>query len=755
MSMTVNTALEIAEIFAAYSVITLLLPHIVIGKSVQFKNKYERFLLYTICGNFYVMNLVYLLELLHISHKITLIAGTVIPLAFIKIKLEKIPFGEKVSRRWEWLRKFAGGQLKVKAYRDRGKEERAARNKKLFKAASKLVFSNIPEVLLILGIVASTFYTFGTNLLTEFGYKLSDIVVHNSWINQLGENDIFTRGIYPYGFHNMLYYIHEVFGIDTYVLLRLMNLIIITWAALLLLCFLELLCKSRFIPFLGVYAYVLIDFLESAGYIRFCGPLPQEYSIIFVLPTVYCAFAYFREQRREDNGCAARRSYKYLGGYIFSFSMTLSTHFYSTIATGIFIVAIAIGFIVWFIRWEYFKKLALSSILAVVIAVLPMGVAYATGTELEGSLKWAINVMTGAPIVAGDEQIVIEPDDHEPLFEYNQRVLHDVFGVENSTSQAFVATIRQELDVTLINTNHFWIYVLMLSFPLTVILGIFYMLTKTGDKIYGAVLVSNGLNMIFMTMLLCAYDFRLPQLMDQSRTCVFFPYTMCGGLALLIDAVLNLICSRFYKRHLLNIVSFAIVVAALTASLMTGYIRKPIEVQGFESNDAILCLTRIIRDCKDNTWTICAAIDEGRMVYEHGYFYELIDLLRGMEFVGSSGWVRIPTETVFFFVEKYPIDYNPVTYPMSGTSISKEYAEMPLPLGNSRSVYQAQNRWICMSRYYYWAETFMSLYPNEMTVYYESDKFICYRVEQNTYRLFNFAIDYGYNIPDDLRIGGE
>ena len=49
----------------------------------------------------------------------------------------------------------------------------------------------------------------------------------------------------------------------------------------------------------------------------------------------------------------------------------------------------------------------------------------------------------------------------------------------------------------------------------------------------------------------------------------------------------------------------------------------------------------------------------------------------------------------------------------------------------------------------------MSLYPNEMTVYYESDKFICYRVEQNTYRLFNFAIDYGYNIPDDLRIGGE
>ena len=52
-----------------------------------------------------------------------------------------------------------------------------------------------------------------------------------------------------------------------------------------------------------------------------------------------------------------------------------------------------------------------------------------------------------------------------------------------------------------------------------------------------------------------------------------------------------------------------------------------------------------------------------------------------------------------------------------------------------------------MSRYYYWAEAFRKLYPNEMTVYYETDEFICYRAEQNPYRVFNFAIDYGYNMP--------
>ena len=42
-------------------------------------------------------------------------------------------------------------------------------------------------------------------------------------------------------------------------------------------------------------------------------------------------------------------------------------------------------------------------------------------------------------------------------------------------------------------------------------------------------------------------------------------------------------------------------------------------------------------------------------------------------------------------------------------------------------------------------QKFQELYPNEMKVYYENDRFVCYYIEQNVYRLYNFAIDYGYN----------
>lgn len=69
-----------------------------------------------------------------------------------------------------------------------------------------------------------------------------------------------------------------------------------------------------------------------------------------------------------------------------------------------------------------------------------------------------------------------------------------------------------------------------------------------------------------------------------------------------------------------------------------------------------------------------------------------------------------------------------------------------LPRGSGINVYQGMNRWIVMSRMYYWAESFRQLCPNEMDVYMETDNFICYRLEQDPNRLYNFALDYGYNL---------
>ena len=106
--------------------------------------------------------------------------------------------------------------------------------------------------------------------------------------------------------------------------------------------------------------------------------------------------------------------------------------------------------------------------------------------------------------------------------------------------------------------------------------------------------------------------------------------------------------------------------------------------------------------------------------------------------------LTIPTPRVYFFVEKVPLDYA-VSYEKSGQRISEEGASRELCYATGLMPYQGENRWVTMSRMYYWAESFREIYPREMSVYLETDRFVCYVVEQNTYSLFNFAIDYGYN----------
>jgi len=179
--------------------------------------------------------------------------------------------------------------------------------------------------------------------------------------------------------------------------------------------------------------------------------------------------------------------------------------------------------------------------------------------------------------------------------------------------------------------------------------------------------------------------------------------------------------------------------------LQEGLLKPEMYPEPFQSNSAITCLTNIIRDEPDRTWTIVSAFDELRMGEDHGYHYELITLLNDIEYTGGISMHTIPTNTIFFFVEKRPIDYS-VPYEGSGQLISEEGAARPLPGSGGFEDYKGENRWVVMSRINEWAKKFQQMHPHEMTVYYEDEDFICYRLEQNPYHLFNLSIDYGYNM---------
>ena len=45
-----------------------------------------------------------------------------------------------------------------------------------------------------------------------------------------------------------------------------------------------------------------------------------------------------------------------------------------------------------------------------------------------------------------------------------------------------------------------------------------------------------------------------------------------------------------------------------------------------------------------------------------------------------------------------------------------------------------------------WIKVYSEMFPDQMSVYRESEDCIVYRLEQNEYALNNLAVDYGYNV---------
>ena len=274
------------------------------------------------------------------------------------------------------------------------------------------------------------------------------------------------------------------------------------------------------------------------------------------------------------------------------------------------------------------------------------------------------------------------------------------------------------------------------------ILGL--LLSAGQDKDYASRVISAGICIIILMYVLCAKKLGIPAIMDESRISIYIAYIMPVVIGMAADAVIYILFGRVKNRKVMYAVSMAVSVFFTVLIVKGRYIRPHAQITAFETNDAITCLTNIMSENKERTYTICSANDELRMVEGYGYHYEIITFLRQMEGDKYLDSLTIPTDKVYFFIEKKPVDYDE-EYDGSGQYVSAEGASNPLVYSSGLGIYQARNRWIVMSRMYYWAKEFQKMYGKEMKVYYESKDFVCYVVEQNPYRLYDFSIDYWYN----------
>ena len=255
--MTVHTILQVVCLFIIYTVLTVVLPELVFHQKYKGRRTGERLMLDITVSNFYIMNLVFILQLLHISSIYTLLIFTVMPVFAVIIIQYRKAFKAWGIRQLALLGKISSKTMGIKTFF----AIVFTRIKDILCNACKNIFHIIgrhkTEYVLFTLLSVWLLYMYGSNEILQYGYTVSDLPVHNYWINEMSKNNIFAAGVYPFGFHCIIYYIHTVFHIDTYVILRLFP-----W------------CR----PFICIW---------------FCLPLSAAYAVLPLPPMVDCFYIWF------------------------------------------------------------------------------------------------------------------------------------------------------------------------------------------------------------------------------------------------------------------------------------------------------------------------------------------------------------------------------------------------------------------------------------------------------------------------------
>lgn len=764
--MTTLITLRFVSIFAAYTGLTVLLPAIMFRRILAGRRLSEQFLMCYTFGNFYIINIVFAVQLLHISGFWTLVLFTAVPGILIWSRVNRVSLRELCMKTGIVCKKILQGSMGIKGFLYRVKNRSMAVLKKAVWLFYCEVVCNTLQWILAGAVIAALFWIYGRQLILTYGYRASDIPVHLNWINQMSRGNLFASGVYPFGFHCMVYYLHAVFGFDTYVILCVFYLVQVFFIHIVLLAMLKLLCRSLYLPYAGIMVYILGSFWARQTYSRFGSSLPQEFGMIFVIPSVYFLIRFFQTEKKNLKN---RETKLILGCFALAFSLTLAIHFYGTMIAGLCCIGIAVGFCTRFLNKEYFRRIMLTGIISVFLAVLPMGIAFAGGTPLQGSLGWGLSVINGDSSDTEDTS-ENEAAQKQAMEEMAARLIENT---QNSNSESVqtgeipiiteapkhsladkareipkkMKNLREmmirRIQEFIINSQEQWCaYAVLAGIAVLILLGLMFIILRRIT--YGEMLMSAGFCMGILTLLLCAGNLGLPVLMDPARCSIYYVYLLIVSITVLGDGLLYLI---FMPRILTiprNAVSFILTVSMAAGMIHQGLVKTPDFISDYVSNGAFTCLTNIIKENKDETWTIVSANDETQMGLDHGWHYETITFLRKQEHINKDTKLIIPTEKVYFFIEKIPLNYS-VVYSGSGQSISKKGASQSLPNSGGIGMYQGEGRWILMSRMYYWAQAFMEMYPNEMKVYYESEDFVCYVIPQNMYHQYNFAIDYGYN----------
>lgn len=787
MSFSLETLLWVIKVFFIYGTMIFVYPSVILKPILTGKSLSERFIINTVFGNFFYINIILVLGLFGLTERIFLVAATIIPLALRFFVLRSQIYMNVLLPCKKLFLGFIYEEISLKYILVFFVRKLKEITEKAAKSVLRCFKNNNLELLLFFISTGIMLYIFIRNIVTYYGYQTSDMVVHQLWINEV-KNGLFYDGVYPFGMHAIIYYVHEMFDIPTVILMRVLPASFNFFIFTMMLAAMRVLCRFKYLPYIGYLLIFSSSLVQNDRLSRYFSPLPQEFGTMFYFPCLIAAVIFFREFLREEKDYKELKSKKLLYTLIgkksrhknseiwrwvliISFGLTLSAHFYVTIIAGVLVMAVLISYFKFLFKPACLKKIISAALLAVIIPIIPMAAAFVGGTPLQGSLYWATSIMGIGE--SNEETVTTEyPESSEEIFSSVENLsINEDFTVEantdlenvTATNQKSFAEKLRDLAVNFINGMRDYYLDLMLSSE--VIYNLFLLLTGTmlvlipvfiffKEWEYCHILAAVLCNQFFISVLGITGRVGLPVIIDENRMSCFQMYILPLTVVMAIDGIFLLFSKLIKFKFFWKAVSFLLVVVFAATSCNLKYSEKLISKSSFQTNGAAVVLYDVMKNYTFQKWTIVSCNEERTMMDGQGWHYEVIDFLMSMEGYNENKEMYIPTQYVFFFIEKHCLNYpdGDVKYPDDiweeeiNPYVSEEWASNELPVKSGITQYAGIRRNIVNSRMYYWALEYKKRYPNEFKVFYEDDDFICYYIKQNEYFLNNFAINYGYNV---------
>lgn len=655
-------------------------------------------------------------------------------------------------------------------------------------------------ILFVLIVFAVAYFSYGAFQCHSYGW--GDMYVHHAWIYGLKEGKIFSAGIYPEAMHCFIYCMNDLFGISVYSCMMFLGEIHVSALLLAIYCFLREVMKSKYTVYLVLAAFLTIDMVcvdEIYGMSRMQYTIPQEFGLY---TQFLCALYLVRFLRRNPEEGKAKRKVWNDDLFLFmtSLAASLAIHFYVTMMAFFLCAAIAIFGIVKVFKKENFKSLVIAVLAGMIISAAPMVLAYASGIPLQGSLNWGMNVMNGTDTKEGRTQQAqsIASENNAETSSQNEsesqssESIQQESGVQSSqsvTSEEKQQTetndaLEQEQTSQKKSRKTIWEYMKMVYkygyaqlygdtrakwlLGFTLIAGILsainWIITairfrKLPFELYLGITAAS---VIFM-ILYAAPFLGLPEIIAGARLCLTEQVLLLSMMALPADEVLFAI-GRRKMACILPYLSVLGVAAIYAGTNYFGVYHGYLYYELTRYNSVVNLTNRIASEYPKQRYTIISTTDEIYQVIESGWHEEILDFY----YKSKLEKYYIPTEYLFFYVEKNPIQYAQYHFfagprwlaqkkysqyykysnavisegsAIKSSKISEDVLGEPLTdMGKASDAYSnLKNRTILESELYFWCQDFKARLPYEIQVYYEDEDVVCYMIKQNPEHLYNLG----------------